>query len=198
MRVIVVGRGPLAEPLAELAERAEHTVTWVQQAPPPWSAVATPDLVILAGSSTAVQTLVEQITASIADYVIVVDATTPTVDDRTGDDAERQRPGTAWIPALLRGARIVRAFASVPAEALEAVLNKPTSAETTRLAVPLAGDDRDAKTVVATFVRTIGLEPFDVGSLRTADVLAPGGALWGKALNQTEMLEAVGELSGDG
>jgi 8-hydroxy-5-deazaflavin:NADPH oxidoreductase len=198
MRVIIVGRGPLAEPLARLAERGEHTVTWVEQAPSPWSAVAAPDLVILAGSSTAVHTLLEQIASSIADDVIVVDATIPTVDEGVGDDAERQQPGTEWIPGLLRGARIVRAFASVPAEALESVLHRTTSADSDRLAVPLAGDDHDAKGVAATFMRTIGVEPFDLGALRGADVLAPGGALWGKALNQIEMLEAVGELSGDG
>jgi len=34
--------------------------------------------------------------------------------------------------------------------------------------------------------------------LTVSDVLEPGGALWGKALSQVELLEAVGGLSGDG
>jgi predicted dinucleotide-binding enzyme len=93
---------------------------------------------------------------------------------------------------------MVRAFASVPAEALARVLNGPASSQAARLAVPLAGDDRDAKATVGTFMREIGVEPFDLGALGSADVLAPGGALWGKALNPVEMLEAVGLLSGDG
>ena len=42
------------------------------------------------------------------------------------------------------------------------------------------------------------MEPFDLGALASADVIDPGGALWGKALSQVEMLEAVGWLSGDG
>ena len=61
-----------------------------------------------------------------------------------------------------------------------------------------AGDDREAKIVVATMMREMGLEPFDLGSLRIADVLEPGGALYGRALTPTEMLECVGEFSGDG
>jgi predicted dinucleotide-binding enzyme len=70
--------------------------------------------------------------------------------------------------------------------------------ESARLAVPLAGDDRDAKAVVARFMRGIGVEPFDLGAFSNGDVLEPGGALWQKALTPVEMLEAVGYLSGDG
>jgi predicted dinucleotide-binding enzyme len=64
--------------------------------------------------------------------------------------------------------------------------------------VPLAGDDSEANSLVAQFMREIGVEPFDLGALGSADVLEPGGALWRKALSQVEMLEAVGWLSGDG
>jgi predicted dinucleotide-binding enzyme len=196
MRVTILGRGPLAEPLAQLAERAGHTVTWVQEAPAPWPGVDTPDLVILAGSTTAVQTLVERIAPSIGDYMVVVDGTIPTVDDRDGSEADLRGP--VWIPALMKGARIVRAFASVPADALATVREGRTSETAPRLAVPLAGDDREAKALASAFMRDIGVEPFDLGALASADVIAPGGALWGKALNPVEMLEAVGLLSGDG
>src|SRR5215467_129133 len=75
MRVTILGRGPLAEPLAQLAERAGHAMIWVQEAPAPWPYVDAPDLVILAGSSTAVQTLLGRIAPSIADCRVVVDAT---------------------------------------------------------------------------------------------------------------------------
>ena len=49
-----------------------------------------------------------------------------------------------------------------------------------------------------TFMRQIGVEPYDLGALASAEVIDPGGPLWGKALSQIEMLEAVGWLSGDG
>jgi predicted dinucleotide-binding enzyme len=66
------------------------------------------------------------------------------------------------------------------------------------LAIPIAGDDADAKAAVEMFIRDIGGEPFDLGPSSVAEVLAPGGPLGGKALSQVEMLEAVGWLSGDG
>ena len=198
MRITILGRGPLAEPLAELAEHAGHTVQRVREAPAPADAVDVAELVILAGSSTAVRTMLESIAPSIPDGVVVVDATIPTLDDRDGGEPEPRRSGAEWIPVLLPAARIVRAFASVPADALAKVLNGPTSEQAARLAVPLAGDDRDAKAMVGKFMREIGVDPFDLGALGSADVLAPGGALWGKAFSQVEMLEAVGLLSGDG
>jgi hypothetical protein len=196
MRVTILGLGPLAELLAQLAERAGHTVRWVQAAPAPWRMVDTPDLVILAGSSTAAQTLLERVAPSIADYMVVVDATIPTVDGRDGSEADLR--GTVWIPALMKGARIVRAFASVPTDAVATVLHDRTSETPPRLAVPLAGDDQNAKAVVIKFMCDIGVDPFDLGALANADVIAPGGPLWGKALSPVEMLEAVGLLSGDG
>lgn len=200
MQITILGSGPLAEPLAKLAERAGHSVQWVQEVPQSErdGAIDAPALVILAGSSTAVQMMLETIAPSIPRGAVVVDATIPTRDERDGGEAEAREAGAEWIPAMLPGARIVRAFASVPAEALATVLNGPTSEEAARLAVPLVGDDRDAKAQVGKFMRDIGVEPFDIGALRSADVLAPGGALWGKALSQVELLEAVGLLSGDG
>ena len=59
-------------------------------------------------------------------------------------------------------------------------------------------DDVEAKRVVATLMREMGVEPFDLGSLKVASAIEPGGALWGRAFTPTELLERVGELSGDG
>ena len=197
MHVTILGRGPLAEPLSELAKRAGHTVGWAQEAAISSDANET-ELLILAGSSTAVEGVLASVASFSPEDVIVVDASTPTQDDRAGDAARPAGSGTNWIAAGFPRARIVRAFASVPAEALAAVLARPTSDQTVRLSVPLAGNDRQAKVAVAKFMREIGVDPFDVGALTNAGVIDPGGALWGKALNPVEMLEAVGWLSGDG
>jgi predicted dinucleotide-binding enzyme len=142
--------------------------------------------------------MLASIPLSISQDIVVVDATIPTEVEGHGDRGAATGWEAEWIQAALPGARIVRAFASVPAEALAAVLNRYTSGQPASLAVPLAGDDRQAKALVGTFMREIGVEPFDLGMLSIADVLDPGGALWGKALSQVEMLEAVGWLSGDG
>jgi predicted dinucleotide-binding enzyme len=196
MRITILGRGPLADPLAELAERVGNTVRRVQDAAAKSGADDAPDLVILAGSSTAIEPLLASVASSIPEGTALIDATIPTQQEGRGEE-EQALSGTEWIAATVPHARIVRAFASIPAEALGAVL-RPTSDQPARLAVPLAGDDRDAKAVVETFMRAIGVDPFDLGALRSAEVINPRGALWGKALSQVEMLEAVGWLSGDG
>src|SRR2546423_774406 len=198
MQISIPGRGPRAEPLAHLAERAGHTVRWVEAGAAPSGTANVPDLVILAGSRTAVETMLASVPSAISQGVVVVDATIPMEDERHAGAGEGAGSGTEWIAATLPHARIVRAFASVPAEALATVLNRPTSEQSASLAVPLAGDDLEAKALVAKFMREIGVEPFDLGALGISDVLDPGGALWGRALSEVEMLEAVGWLSGDG
>ena len=132
------------------------------------------EVVIFAGSEVSPDVLDE---ASKADRVIV-DATEPPA-----------------FPNPARDNHVVRAFASVPADALAAATNGKAK---NKLAIPLAGDDREAKIVVATLMREMGVEPFDLGPLKVADALEPGGALYGRALTPTEMIECVGELSGDG
>lgn len=198
MRIPILGGGPLAEPLAHLAERAGHKVWRVQEpaAQSDWCEVS--DMVILAGSRAAVEPVLSSIASSIAQDVIIVDASIPTQRDDRSDRDERIASGPGWITTMVPRARVVRAFASVPAEALVAVLARSTLDAGDRLAVPVAGDNREAKAVVGRFMHDIGVEPFDLGALTNAIVLDPGGALWGKALNQVEMLETVGWLSGDG
>ena len=197
MRIIILGRGPRAEPLARLAEGAGHTVRWLDDGTAPEGELA-PDVCILAGSRPDVETALVTVALAATGGTVVVDATIPTADDRVRHETDTARAGTDWIAAKLPRAHIVRAFASVPAEALARVLNSPPVEEAARLAVPLAGDDRGAKAVVARFMRGIGVEPFDLGAFSSGDVLEPGGALWQKALTPVEMLEAVGWLSGDG
>ena len=197
MRIIILGRGPSAEPLARLAERAGYIVLWLSDGAAP-SGKEAADLCILAGSRADVETLLAMVGLPTTRDTVVVDATIPTADDRARDETDAAHAGTDWIATKLPHAPIVRAFISVPAEALARVLNGPPVEQSARLAVPLAGDDRDAKAVVARFMREIGVEPFDLGAFSSGDVLEPGGALWQKALTSVEMLEAVGWLSGDG
>lgn len=200
MRIRIFGRGPLAQPIAGLAERAGHTVRWSEDTPVPPYNDELLDLVILAGSRTGVEADLANVSSESLQSLIVVDAITPTENEVAGsvsETVESTGSDSAWIETMLPEPRIVRAFASVPAQAFADLLDR-TSSEDSRLAVPLAGDDREAKAVVGTFMREIGVEPFDLGALSIAEALEPGGPLWGKALSQVEMLEAVGWLSGDG
>lgn len=198
MHITILGRGPLAEALARLAERGGHAVVWSQTAEVPSAACDAPDLAVLAGSRTEVETMLASVASSISNDVIVVDATTPPQLEQPASGGAAAESGAEWILTTIPHARIVRAFASVPVQALVAAASHSTPEQPARLAVPFAGDDHQAKALVSTFMREIGLEPFDLGALTNASALDPGGPLWGKALNPIEMLEAVGWLSGDG
>jgi predicted dinucleotide-binding enzyme len=202
MRIRIFGRGPLAQSIASLAERADHTVRWAEPTPRPPDADELLDLAILAGSRSSVDADLATVAAETVQRLIVVDAIAPDQEATGGMPLSNAKPGpeaeTAWIATLLPEPRVVRAFASVPAQAFTALLSQTAFDGGERLAVPLAGDDADAKTVVEAFIRDIGAEPFDLGPSSVADVLEPGGPLWGRALSSIEMLEAVGWLAGDG
>jgi predicted dinucleotide-binding enzyme len=175
MLIAMVGDGQLAEVLARAAERAGQTVVWMHSGDAS-RATRDADVVILAGSQMASRSL--DTVAQSAGGSVIIDAADPSVFSK-----------------LPRTARVVRAFASVPVDALAAAT---TDDATDILGVPLAGNDVKAKTIVASLMHGMGLEPFDVGALAAADLLEPGGALWGRALTPIELLEQVGELSGDG
>lgn len=199
MLIRVLGRGPFAQAISRLAERAGHIVRCPDETPEPPDNDELLDLVILAGSRSGVEADLANVSSASLQNLVVVDAVTPTQNELVGSSATVASGGfdSVWIAAMLPGARIVRAFASVPAQAFTDLFNETTEMAT-RLAVPLASDDRDAKALVGAFMRQIGVEPFDLGALGSAEVIDPGGALWGKALSEIEMLEAVGRLAGDG
>ena len=201
MRIRIFGRGPLAEPIAGLAERAGHIVRWAESTPVPPYTDEQLDLVILAGARSGVEADLANVSTEGLQSLIVVDAITPTSGEPDGSSRETVlsvEAESAWISTMLPEPRIVRAFASVPAQTFSDLLDRAAPDGATRIAVPLAGDDRGAKALVETLMREIGVEPFDLGALRSADVIGPDGPLWGRALSQIEMLEAVGGLSGDG
>jgi 8-hydroxy-5-deazaflavin:NADPH oxidoreductase len=198
MRIRVFGRGPLAEPIVRLAERAGHLVRWCEQIPVEPYNDEMLDLVILAGSRSGVEADLANVSSESLQSLIVVDAITPTQSESDGSSSETAGADAEWIATMFPEARIVRAFASVPAQAFSDLLNRTSSDGATKLAVPFAGDDHDAKAVVATFIGEIGFEPFDLGGSSTRKVLDPGGPLWGKAMSEVEMVEAVGWLAGDG
>lgn len=202
MRIRIFGCGPLAGALTGLTERAGHTVWRSRPAPQPPDADELLDLVILADDRRTVDAELANVAAESVRNLIVVDAITPVREDEAGSSSERASSWisatSCWIATMLPEARIVHAFASVPAHAFMELLSRGASGDMTMLAIPIAGDDGDAKAVVEMFIRDIGAEPFDVGPSTIADVLAPGGPLWGMALSELEMFEAVGWLAGDG
>src|SRR4030095_5519822 len=150
MLIRILGAGPLAQSIVRLAERAGHILRWSGEIPEPPDNDELLDLVILAGSRKGVEGELADVSSESVKNLIVVDAVTPTENELDGSSSETVASievESVWITALLPGARIVRAFASVPVQAFTDLLND-ASDTATRLAVPLASDDRDAKALV--------------------------------------------------
>ena len=82
-------------------------------------------------------------------------------------------PGAARAARLAPNARVVKAFNTVGAE----VMADPDLGGVAAT-MPLAGDDPDAKELVAGLARELGFEPLDVGDLSAAVHLENLARLW--------------------
>src|SRR5690348_5770496 len=125
MLIRVLGQGPLAQSIVRLAERAGHIVRRSHDTPEPPDNDELLDLVILAGSRNDVEADVANIASESLQDLIVVDAVLPAQNQLDGPPPETLgsiRTKSEWIGAMLPGARIVRAFASVPVQAFTDLL----------------------------------------------------------------------------
>ncbi|MFC8846520.1 MULTISPECIES: NADPH-dependent F420 reductase [unclassified Micromonospora] len=96
---------------------------------------------------------------------IVVDADNY-YPQRDGDIAElldRSLSSSRWTAEHLKGARVVKAFNNIQAQHL--MDNGRPAGASDRIALPVAGDDADAKRVVMELVDALGFDPVDAGTL---------------------------------
>jgi hypothetical protein len=98
---------------------------------------------------------------------LVIDPTNPRRTDSDGyRDYAFDGSNAERIQALVPGAAVVKAFSTLGAE----TMLDPASAEGP-VSIPIAGDDPEAKAVVAALVSGIGFAPVDVGPLRFSRVI---------------------------
>jgi len=83
----------------------------------------------------------------------------------------------------LPGARIVRAFNSMSYRFFVSEASRAGD----RLAIPLAGDDKDALAIASTLVRDAGFDPVVIGPLTRAKDFAQGAPLYNQQLTAAEM-----------
>ena len=90
----------------------------------------------------------------------------------------------------LPGARIVRAFNTMNFRKLADNANR--SGE--RMAIPIAGDDKEAIAIAEGLVRDAGFDPVVIGSLQNATLFAQGGPLYGQDITASEMRARLKKL----
>ena len=121
MQIFMLGDGRLVGPLTQLSRRAGHTVIRVHERASVSTSCELAELIIVAGDRVTIAGVLKRVAPTLRRDVVVIDATVPVVEER--GNAPPLSEGE-WA-ALLPGARVVRAFGSVPAEAFEAIVGQP-------------------------------------------------------------------------
>ncbi|TDB69896.1 NADPH-dependent F420 reductase [Micromonospora sp. KC721] len=150
---ITNSRGP--QSLTGLAQETGATAGTLEDA------VQDADLVVVAIPLFAVT----QLPAELFDGKVVVDANNY-YPQRDGDIAElidRSLSSSRWTADHLKGARVVKAFNNIQARHL--MDNGRPAGSPGRIALPVAGDDAEAKQVVMQLVDALGFDPVDAGTL---------------------------------
>jgi len=168
--VSIIGTGNMGQAIAGVVGRSGNTVELLGQADV--DKPVTGDVVVLAVPYAAVADIVARRGDQLAGKV-VVDITNP-VDFETFDSLVVPADGSAAaeIAAALPRSRVVKAFNTTFAATLASgtVGGQPTT-------VLIAGDDADAKSLLAGIVTAGGLRAIDAGSLRRARELEALGFL---------------------
>ncbi len=136
-------------------------------------------IVLLAVPHGSVEALLEDV-GPLPASTVLVDAT----NAWSGWEALAGEAGSSEAVARMAGgARVVKALNTVHANRLSA----PDG-----LAVPLAGDDPEARATVARLLRRIGFEPVEIPSLHAAaGPMAPEGPLFGLTVDAETLRAAI-------
>ena len=168
--VSIIGTGNMGQAIAAVASRGGNTVELIGQSDA--DKQATGDVVVLAVPYPAVSDVLASRADSFAGKV-VVDITNP-LDFSTFDSltVPADSSAAAEIAAALPNSRVLKAFNTTFAGTLAAGTVGPLTTT-----VLIAGDDSDAKALLAGIVTAGGLRAVDAGSLRRARELEALGFL---------------------
>ena len=204
MNVGIVGSGNVGATLGRAWARAGHSVLFSYsrsrekleglaretggRAGNPADAAAFGEVVLLSPPWSLLDDALEE-AGSLGDR-IVIDTTNPYLHGSLALALYGESSAAEEIAARLPGARLVKAYNTLPALLLMA-----GGEADRRLAMFLAGDDPAAKRVVERLICDSGFEPVDAGPLVRARELEPRGSLFGQPLSAQaarELVEALG------
>ncbi len=168
--ISIIGTGNMGQAIAAVAGRGGHSVQLLGQGDA--ETQVTGDIVVLAVPYPAVSDVIDQRGDSLAGKV-VVDITNP-LNFETFDSLTVPADGsaTAEIAAALPQSRVLKAFNTTFASTLAAGTVGPLTTT-----VLVAGDDADAKRILAGVITSGGLKVIDAGGLSRARELEAIGFL---------------------
>lgn len=164
---VVIAHGGSVDALEDLARILGAEAGTVEQA-------EAQEIVVLAVPFLAIKAL----PAPLAQDPIIIDATNYFPDrDAWIAEIERHKKTTSQVVAEhFQSSKVVKAFNTIGMTVLARLAQPEQPVD--RIAVPYAGDDEQAKKVVASLIWTIGFEPFDLGGLATSFPAQADGPLF--------------------
>lgn len=136
------------------------------------------DVVLLVVPYTAVEPIGREYGKALAAKPLVMDVSNP-IARRDGEalvKSVNEQGGAGLMTAkLLPGSHVVRAFNAIGSGQLGELANRPGEP----VAVPIAGEDKNALALAERLIKQIGFEPVLVGGLAMGKYLVPGTPLAG-------------------
>ena len=179
-------RGP--ESLAGLAQETGATPVSVHEA------ARNGDIVIITIPEKNIPELPRDLFAGVSDNVIVIDTGNYYPQQRDGriDGIEQGTTESRWVSQQL-GRPVVKTFNNIYADHL---LRRGQPAGTPgRIALPVAGDDSEAKATVIKLLDELGFDGVDAGTLDESWKQQPGTPVYGTDLDADGVKEALSQAS---
>lgn len=95
----------------------------------------------------------------------------------------------SYLAKLLPNSTVVHAFSHI----MEELLVSRGTHQPGLFAVAIAGDDRDAKSIVSRLVLDTGFVPVDIGELKESAPLDPGGFLFPHVYTPSDMKRVINQ-----
>lgn len=170
MDIVVLGKGNMGKPIANLAQKAGHDVRSFGSEGASVQALADADIVVIATKySQAVDIVSTPALASALSGKIVIDITNPLAEDFMSLTIGHTTSAAEEIAKRLPDAHVVKAFSTIFA----AVLALRAEGQDVPIPVFVAGGHSAAVETVVTLVQAFGLKAIPAGGLKNARYLEP-------------------------
>lgn len=180
-------RGP--ETLTDLAEETGAHAATV------WNAARGKDLVVVTIPEKSVVDLPDDLFEGVPESTVVVDTGNyyPQRDGRI-DEIEAGTPESRWVSQQL-GRPVVKAFNNIFSKRL--MEGGRPAGDDQRIALPVAGDDDDAKQLVMQLIGELGFDAVDAGGLDKSWKQQPGTPVYTADLDVEGVKRALAEASSE-
>jgi len=176
------------ETIESLASEWGATAAWASEA------AHGADVVVVTVPEKDVPNLADNLLKGTADDVVVIDTCNYYPKERDGriEEIEAGMTESRWVEEQI-GVSVIKTFNNIHSEhLLESGKPQGTAG---RIALPVAGDDSEAKQVVMELVDALGFDPVDGGGLDDSWRQQPGSPAYGADLDAEGLRNALAEVT---